>query len=278
MAKYFRETSLWQWIDKIDVKSTSILSVATALFGSCLCPLQLALNAMGFGCAGFAVLTPYRVPFGLFTVANIFAGLWMGKKSNQQALLSVFSLSILFSPEIVKYFNRLPFQSIETEIGNELHFSIEGVKCEACANRLKNLVSEIEGVQSVAIFFDESRGYLQSKTPIKQEQLDKQLDESGFELKIKDRITNVTNSIITSIPKSYSIQFSDFGSEEDVITLNQYLSKLEGVIRVNSTLAAKSTIVTSTSELSSEVLKSNPLSTKIIQIQEITNFKSKKEL
>ncbi|PNW85733.1 hypothetical protein CHLRE_03g207650v5 [Chlamydomonas reinhardtii] len=83
------------------------VSLLGGLGASSCCVLQLALNAVGLGCAGFAVLTPYEPIFKGITLAALAHLLLRDGFSNRRALLTTaLSLGLLFSQDAVRFYNR----------------------------------------------------------------------------------------------------------------------------------------------------------------------------
>jgi copper chaperone CopZ len=260
MQNIFRGSAIFENLRQIPEKHSAVFSFATALIGSCLCPIQLVLNALGFGCAGFAVLTPYRVPFAMLTFANVSLSFWAGTKSPRQFALSLLSMSVLFSPEIVKLINRSSLKYTPT-MGFETRLSIIGVKCEACANRVKNLLEEIEGVDSAAVLFGENKAFVHSKRPILNAEIKAKMEETDFELVIDERIQMVKQNEIAFDAtkfKNYTLSVTDFSCDEELLAWNEYLSQNPSVIRVSNLLRDKTSTVTTCEAVPQDFFTNSP--------------------
>jgi hypothetical protein len=59
------------------------LAVLGGLLSSSCCVLQLALNALSFGCAGFSALTPYRPLFLAATAGGLGLAHWRSRCGHQ---------------------------------------------------------------------------------------------------------------------------------------------------------------------------------------------------
>jgi len=144
------------------------IAVTGSLLSSSCCLLQLGLNAMSVGCAGFAVLDPYRKPFLLLTFCSL---LWASYRATKRTgrvftwrVLTLWTVatSIAFLPNALKYLNenaswialplgadslinRIPqsvsVNSVTTPTPLVLRIE-DGVHCEACANRLKTVLAK----------------------------------------------------------------------------------------------------------------------------------------
>jgi copper chaperone CopZ len=142
-------------------------AVAGLLNSSC-CVIQLALNWMSIGCAGFSVLDPLRPVFltlsygGLATslaYAHFYQGKPVATKENLITTLIVTALSL--SPELVNAINTrsLPVLSAKPApevVRKTVHLNIEGMKCKSCANKVKNAIEAVGNCQAM-VFQDESR-------------------------------------------------------------------------------------------------------------------------
>ncbi|GIL95921.1 hypothetical protein Vretimale_1837 [Volvox reticuliferus] len=81
------------------------LSLAGGLLSSSCCIIQLALNLMNLGCAGFAVLTPWKTQFRTFTFVAL-AHLIYRDKLNRRSLLTIaLTIALMFSQDAVRLHN-----------------------------------------------------------------------------------------------------------------------------------------------------------------------------
>eukprot|EP01027_Heterolobosea_sp_BB2_P014857 GEZU01021311.1.p1 GENE.GEZU01021311.1~~GEZU01021311.1.p1 ORF type:complete len:222 (-),score=54.26 GEZU01021311.1:19-684(-) len=144
------------------IKREYIVALSLGLLTSSCCVIQLILNALSVGCAGFAVLTPYRFHFtalsSMFTIHAINKN-GFGHRPTLVSALIVGALSI--TPEIVALWNQNSsiFSKRRVDMLNKdviFHFTVKGLGCEACAKRVKDTVNAIEGMDSSQVFFDQT--------------------------------------------------------------------------------------------------------------------------
>lgn len=157
--------------------SFKVLPALTGLLSSSCCVVQLVLNYFSISCAGFAVLTPYRNVLSSITILLLSYNVYSKGLKNRHALLSVLlSVAFMISPEVVKLVNHLPARSVDKSTVY-FRFHLDGLGCEACANRIKNTLNQFEWVYDTRVFFD-------NKTAIVQTVPQKDIEQSIIE-KIK---------------------------------------------------------------------------------------------
>jgi len=138
----------------------TISQIVGGLIGSSCCAIQLILNALSIGCAGFAVLDPFR-PAGLtlmtgsicYTLSkNIHQNNLWDKKSWASIIVSV-SLAIL--PFVIDKINNPRLPSSEEVIEVE----VDGIKCLACANSAHNAINSLPGVIDNSLNFEKKKDH-----------------------------------------------------------------------------------------------------------------------
>jgi len=143
------------------------------LLASSCCVIQLGLNTMSLGCAGFSVLTPYRPVF--LSMTGIFLGtLFFRQGMNKNTLTtSAIALTLTLSPEMVKMWNlnKLPFFSSSriSTATEKVVLQVEGIACESCASKVKSAILSITGVEEKGAemhFHYDSVSTLEVKTTI----------------------------------------------------------------------------------------------------------------
>jgi hypothetical protein len=72
-----------------------IYSITSALLASSCCPIQIIINTLGFGCAGFAILTPYKPLFLTLTIASLTAKWRSTSHSRNRLRFVVYSVLVL---------------------------------------------------------------------------------------------------------------------------------------------------------------------------------------
>lgn len=144
--------------------SFKVLPALTGLLSSSCCVIQLMLNFFSISCAGFAVFTPYRGVLSSITILLLTYNVYNKGLNNRQALFSVlFSVAFMISPEIVKIINHSPTKSI-TKSAVYYRFHLDGLGCEACANRIKNTLNQVEWIHDTRVFFDNQTAIVQTIT------------------------------------------------------------------------------------------------------------------
>eukprot|EP01065_Artemidia_motanka_P013720 TRINITY_DN1769_c0_g2_i1.p1 TRINITY_DN1769_c0_g2~~TRINITY_DN1769_c0_g2_i1.p1 ORF type:complete len:186 (+),score=35.21 TRINITY_DN1769_c0_g2_i1:73-630(+) len=126
-----------------------------SLLGSSCCVVQLCLNALNFGCAGFAVLDPYRPVF--LTLSTLTLG-WKATEDSRRgrfnpasfAATCLATASLALSPFIVRWYNRRGSVSMLSK----RVYDVAGLKCEACAAGLRRTLSRSEAITSVSVRFE----------------------------------------------------------------------------------------------------------------------------
>jgi copper chaperone CopZ len=175
-------------------KQRSMLgSVALALGGGLLssscCTIQLVLNYLSLGCAGFSAITPYqrhlRAATGSVLAFSIVRHGW-----RRSLATIVLSLGLMFSQEAVKLYDQgalpglawirgssrgmqqgehgaggggtaapagLAGAGAPQDAGSRFTLQVQGIKCEGCASRLKHALLAQPGVRDAAVYFAEQQ-------------------------------------------------------------------------------------------------------------------------
>jgi copper chaperone CopZ len=136
------------------------------------CVIQLLLNYTSIGCAGFSALTPYRNHFRLVTAA-LLAALFMNGGVNRRSLTTTaVTLALVFSQDALAAYNsgRLPpaLQALldtlawappaaqpQPPAATRYQLEVAGIRCEACAARIKGVVAAVPGVANTSVHFSE---------------------------------------------------------------------------------------------------------------------------
>ncbi len=133
------------------------------LLSSNCCALQLLLNYMGVGCAGFAILSPFRLYFFLAASAALLVFRTPSALVITRSLQAVIFCSLVLMPEIVGLYSRngnpfLSFSSDRHSSSLSLLFRVTGMKCAACGDRARSLSLSASCVQDSAVHWE--RGYM----------------------------------------------------------------------------------------------------------------------
>ncbi|KAI8387282.1 hypothetical protein BD560DRAFT_381989 [Blakeslea trispora] len=131
-----------------------LLATFTALLSSSCCVIQLLLNAFSVSCAGFSILTPYRYLLTSLTIALLSYQLYKNRLSR---IVLLVSLGLMISSDVVAWINR---SSVKMTAVAHINYriSLDGLGCEACANRIKNTLNSIEWIENTFVFFHNQTG------------------------------------------------------------------------------------------------------------------------
>jgi copper chaperone CopZ len=169
-------------ISNQSAKWGTLIALASGLGASSCCVIQLVMNVLGFGCAGFAVLAPYRpvllasaaialllpviLPF-LFSPFNNSCSRpdWIcGFKtllSRKFLIQLLMVLGLAFSPEILQKVDQRLYDSVfSADSNNEqtvgiIHLQLSGVYCEGCRHRVKAALASLPGFIGCQVFLDD---------------------------------------------------------------------------------------------------------------------------
>ncbi|KAI8080185.1 uncharacterized protein B0P05DRAFT_540339 [Gilbertella persicaria] len=139
-----------------------LLPTLTALLSSSCCVIQLLLNAFSISCAGFSILTPYRSILTSLTVILLSYQFYTSPKKSQSYISLIVSILLILSPDIVKWLNHSLTTTITTTTSINYRIQLDGLGCEACANRIKNTLNSIEWIKSTRVFFDNQTAIVQT--------------------------------------------------------------------------------------------------------------------
>lgn len=140
------------------------LALLGGLAGSSCCLLQLLLNALGLGCAGFAALTPWRPVFIALTCAALAAAHTRHHSWRQTGTAIGIALIVTSAPEWTEAVGRaggvaglLPTVAKTTTTTPPvlLSFRLTGVKCAACGERARSAAASVPGVASATVTWRE---------------------------------------------------------------------------------------------------------------------------
>ncbi|KAF9081247.1 hypothetical protein BGX23_001103 [Mortierella sp. AD031] len=98
-----------------------ISAVTLGLLSSSCCLIQLALNLLSVGCAGFSVLTPYRPLFLATSSLLVLFTVYKYRWSSRTALTLALVLTLTTTPEMVAVYNQSSTVSLQ-QLPPFLHF------------------------------------------------------------------------------------------------------------------------------------------------------------
>ncbi|KAL9540997.1 hypothetical protein MBANPS3_009368 [Mucor bainieri] len=143
------------------------LPALTALLSSSCCVIQLILNFFSVSCAGFAVFTPYRSVLSTVTILLLSYNLVTATTASQtrrKLVILVVSVLLMVSPEIVQWVNQSSATTIATTAKNHYYrIHLDGLGCEACANRIKNTLMSTEWISDAKVYFNNKTAIVQIK-------------------------------------------------------------------------------------------------------------------
>ena len=119
-------------------RSDVLVATVGGLGASSCCLVQLALNYVSVGCAGFAALDRQRPYWGLATVAVLG---WRARRSPALAPWAV-AAALAASPALLRRWN------LGAPAPDDVVFSVAGMKCEGCAAGLRQAVLDRLGASS----------------------------------------------------------------------------------------------------------------------------------
>ena len=134
------------------------------LLSSSCCAVQLALNTISFGCAGFnTVLGPLRSHFLALTFC--LQGLvWrsaFGTRSYRSALLgTAVAVSLSLLPEVLHAWVHRS-RRIERAGATEIELAVDGMGCTACTLKAKEALASVPGVLSCDVVLEEASARVQ---------------------------------------------------------------------------------------------------------------------
>ncbi|KAI9358830.1 hypothetical protein BD770DRAFT_387038 [Pilaira anomala] len=139
-----------------------IIPALIALLSSSCCIIQLILNMFSISCAGFAIFTPYRGLLTSLTVLMLSYSIYKKGIRNGTVMISVLiCMLLMMSPEIVKNRNEQK-ASIHTTTSYFIRLHLDGLGCEACANRIKNELNSVDWIFNTRVYFDNKTAIIET--------------------------------------------------------------------------------------------------------------------
>jgi len=130
------------------MKKDFLWASGLGLLSSSCCVIQLVLNSLSIGCAGFSALTPYRHFFVGLT--SIFLGFVLARDgfSKRTLMTLLIASSLTLTPEIVAGWNQNTFKFAKNsqKILERVIIQVDGPHCEACASSVKSCLLQVPGV------------------------------------------------------------------------------------------------------------------------------------
>jgi copper chaperone CopZ len=133
----------------------SFQGASVGLLASQCCVIQLVFNYLSLPCAGFALLSPYRPFFLVLVVLFTLTTFYRSPLQWRSTLVIILTLMLTFTPEMVDYANR--HMTPEITRMRMLEFHVQGIKCDACAHRIKQTVQRLPHVTGVTVDYKEHK-------------------------------------------------------------------------------------------------------------------------
>lgn len=181
-----------------------LLELAAATVGGLLssscCTVQLVLNSLSLGCAGFAVLDKFRPVFLALTFSSLAYKTWRYDIRMHRAPLRslptwLIAAALASSPALVRAVNRrrglaalaeerTPAIAEPKTPAGPLKFRVTGMKCEACGNGLRNALEAMGGGVKADVLFEEGVIYVERDAAKDERELETAVqtvvDEMGY--------------------------------------------------------------------------------------------------
>lgn len=143
------------------------LPALTALLSSSCCVIQLILNFFSVSCAGFAVFTPYRSILSTITILLLSYNLvttTTATQTKRKLVVLIVSVLLMVSPEVVQWVNQSSTTTPSTaEKSHYYRIHLDGLGCEACANRIKSTLLSTEWISDATVYFNNKTAIVQIK-------------------------------------------------------------------------------------------------------------------
>lgn len=178
-------------------------ALAGGLLSSSCCIVQLAMNALSMGCAGFAVLKPWKPYMRAWTLALVVRTLLQSGSNRRSLCLVALTLALTYSEDLLAWHNRKgvvwgslaggapaanlapepePLGTGQQGVGRPdaappavaaqcsegeaacaltggqrqayMRLTVQQIKCEGCAAKLRASISHVPGVQRCTVDYD----------------------------------------------------------------------------------------------------------------------------
>jgi copper chaperone CopZ len=162
-------------------------SVILALLSSSCCILQLILNSLSIGCAGFSLLDAYRTELTVLTLTLMAYNL-IYHRLKYTVYTTVICVVLMLSPEALSTLNSYRTRpTVKASDCIQLEYSVPSMKCEGCANRIK---SELQNNAMVAQVLFKSKTLIVTSRTAKHAVVSEVLDKLGHEYILRAKRTD----------------------------------------------------------------------------------------
>jgi hypothetical protein len=138
--------------------------VVGGLLSSNCCALQLLLNYVGVGCAGFAVLSPFRLYFFLAAAAALLMMRTPAVRAISLSSQAALFFCLVVMPEVISVYSRYgnpagnsyfsPSIVDAPAPSSSVLVRVMGMKCAACGDRARTMSSSVPCVEHSAVYWE----------------------------------------------------------------------------------------------------------------------------
>jgi hypothetical protein len=137
--------------------------VVGGLLSSNCCALQLLLNYVGVGCAGFAVLSPFRLYFFLAAATALLVMRTPTVRAIALSSQAALFFCLVVMPEVISVYSRYGnpagnsfFSSIvdAPAPSSPVLLRVMGMKCAACGDRARTMSLSVPCVEHSAVYWE----------------------------------------------------------------------------------------------------------------------------
>ncbi|KAG0276737.1 hypothetical protein BGZ96_003166, partial [Linnemannia gamsii] len=196
-----------------------ISAVTLGLLSSSCCLIQLALNLMSVGCAGFSILTPYRPLFLTFSSLLVLVTVYRYGWSSRTALTLALMLTLTTTPEMVAVYN-------QSSTGSLQRLSDTFLVTPSSALRLPTFLENVQW--AVPAFLSNQHGVKQGEPiAVAPEFVQPSSHEQPFDS------SGLGSSDSGGMYMKYVVQIDGMACEACASRLRQHFSRQEGIERAN---------------------------------------------
>ncbi|KAF9537625.1 hypothetical protein EC957_007852 [Mortierella hygrophila] len=198
------------------------ISAATlGLLSSSCCLIQLALNLLSVGCAGFSVLTPYRPLFLVFSSLLVLVTIYKYRWSSRTALTLALVLTLTTTPEMVAVYNQSSTGSLRR---------LPDTFLLATPSSVLRLPTFLENVQwNIPAFLTAPSGVMTRDEPIAAALVPDQLSSQDQAVGSSSLGSHDTGGMFMK----YVVQIDGMACEACASRLRQHFSRQDGIERAN---------------------------------------------
>ncbi|KAF9922328.1 hypothetical protein FBU30_007593 [Linnemannia zychae] len=224
-------------------------AIAVGLLSSSCCIIQMVLNLMSIGCAGFSVLTPYRPLFLAISSLLVLYTLYKYKWSSRSAITLALVLTLTTTPEMVAMYNQSSTGSLQR--------IPDSSKGPLSILHLSPLIDNVQ--RAIPSFLTSLRGAADNKPKdvvpsAMASSQDASQEQGGIE------------SIAGDIFIKYVVQIEGMACEACASRLRQHFSRQAGIERANVFFSDKKLVLWTRAEPGSIMLSERAIQDMVAQV------------